>query len=431
MPTHDLSKPDTQTNKAMGASSIRICHLGKYYPPAVGGIETHVRTLAHAQAALNAQVRVICINHLDRDGQDVTWKRFAVTQTVEESDSSVRVTRVGRRASVARLDVCPNLPQVLRDMIHSGTDVLHLHVPNPTMLLILALYPLRIPLVVTYHSDVIKQKVLRMAHRPFERLVFGKAAVLLSDSPTYPDGSIILQRYRDKLAVLPLGVRVDSFLRPTPAAQKHAQQLKTECGQPLWLAVGRLVYYKGLHHAIQALALVPGKLMIVGLGPLERELKQLADQVGVAGRIIWRGKISEEELIGAYHAATALWFASNERSEGFGQVQVEAMASGCPVINTAIPHSGVPWVSKHEETGLTVPINDPAALAAASRRMLNEKGLRDRLASAAREQAAVRFDHRVMAEQSLAIYRHILCRGKPQTELASQLSPTSSELSTV
>jgi len=415
----------------MGASPLRICHLGKYYPPAVGGIETHVRTLAHAQAALNAEVRVICINHLDRNGRDVIWKRFAATETVEELDGSVRVTRVGRRASVARLDVCPRLPHVLRELIHSETDVLHLHVPNPTILLILAALPLRIPLVVTYHSDVIKQKMLEMAHRPFEYLVFGKAAVLLSDSPTYPGGSNILQRYRDKLAVLPLGIQVGSFLRPTLAAQRYSQQLKMECGQPFWLAVGRLVYYKGLHNAIQALASVPGKLMIVGHGPLERELKQLADQVGVAGRIIWRGKLSETELIGAYHAATALWFSSNERSEGFGQVQVEAMASGCPVINTAIPHSSVAWVSKHEETGLTVPMNDPAALAAASHRLLDERGLRDRLASTAREQAAARFDHRMMAERSLAIYRHVLCGTKPQLDLVSHRIPTTSEFSTL
>jgi rhamnosyl/mannosyltransferase len=406
----------TQTSKAMGASSLRICHLGKYYPPAIGGIETHVRTLARAQAALNAEVRVICINHLDRDGQDVTWKRFAATETVEELDSSVRLTRVGRRASVARLDVCPNLPHVLRELIHSETDVLHLHVPNPTILLILAAFPLRIPLVVTYHSDVIKQKVLGMAHRPFEYLVFGKAAILLSDSPTYPDGSIVLQRYRDKLAVLPLGIPVDSFLRPTLTAQEHTQQIKKECGQPLWLAVGRLVYYKGLHNAIKALAFAPGKLMIVGHGPLERELKQLADQVGVAERVIWRGRISEEELIGAYHAATALWLSSNERSEGFGQVQVEAMASGCPVINTAIPHSGVAWVSKHEESGLTVPMNDPVALAAAARRLLDENGLRNRLALAARERAKDRFDHREMAERSLSIYRQVLRRSKPESD---------------
>lgn len=392
----------------MGAESFRICHLGKYYPPAIGGIETHVRTLAHAQAALNAEVSVVCINHLDRVGRDVTWKRLATTQTVEELDSSVRVTRVGRQASVARLDVCPSLPQVLRRVMQSRTDVLHLHVPNPTMLLLLAALPLQIPLVVTYHSDVVRQKFLGMAQRPFEHLVYRRSALLLSDSPTYPRGSPILCRYQDKLEVLPLGIGVDSFLRPSPAAQKHAQQFLKECGQPLWLCVGRLVYYKGLENAIRALASVPGKLMIVGRGPLEAELKSLANQIGVGERVIWRGRVSEEELIGAYHAATAFWFPSNERSEGFGLVQVEAMASGCPVINSDIPHSGVPWVSKHEETGLTIPVNDPDALAAASRRLLKEGKLRDRLASAAREQAVTRFDHRVMAERSMAIYERVL-----------------------
>ena len=86
-----------------------------------------------------------------------------------------------------------------------------------------------------------------------------------------------------------------------------------------------------------------------------------------------------------YLAADAFWFPSNARSEAFGLVQVEAMASGCPVINTAIPHSGVPWVSPHEETGLTVPVDDPAALAAAANRLLTEPGLRDRLGAAGRD----------------------------------------------
>ena len=398
----------------MGNIPLRICHLGKFYPPAAGGIETHVRTLAQAQATLGAHVHVVCVNHLDRNGRDVTWERLAATETVEEWDGSVRVTRVGCRASIARFNVCPGLPRVLAGLMRSGTDLLHLHVPNPTMLLALAALRPRIPLVVTYHSDVVKQKLLGMILRLFEHVVFRRATVLISNSPTYPGGSTILQCYRGKLTVLPMGLSLDPYLRPTPAAWKYAQQLQEKHGKPLWLAVGRLVYYKGLHNAIRALALVPGKLMIVGNGPLESELKRLAEEVGVAERIIWRGRVSEEELIGSYHAATAFWFPSNERSEGYGLVQVEAMASGCPVINTAIPHSGVPWVSKHGETGLTVPVNDPAALAAASRRLLHEPGLRERLAATAREQAVARFDHRLMAERSLEIYRQILCKDRSQ-----------------
>src|SRR5439155_27360750 len=115
----------------------------------------------------------------------------------------------------------------------------------------------------------------------------------------------------------------------------------------------------------RALARVPGRLLVIGEGPALAGLRRLAAARGVADRVVWRGHVGEDELVGAYHAATALWFPSNARSEGFGLVQVEAMASGCPVINTAVPASGVAWVCRHEETGLTVPVGDAAALAAA------------------------------------------------------------------
>jgi rhamnosyl/mannosyltransferase len=130
--------------------------------------------------------------------------------------------------------------------------------------------------------------------------------------------------------------------------------------------------------------------------------------------VAWLGHVTPDELAGAYQAAAALWFPSNARSEGFGLVQVEAMASGCPVINTAVPDSGVSWVSRNEVTGLTVPINDAPALAAATRRLLDEPGLRDRLAAGARRRAADEFGAEVMAERSLEIYR---------TVLAGQLMP--------
>src|SRR5215475_9769999 len=106
---------------------LRVWHLGKFYPPAPGGIETHVQTLARGQAALGAMVRVICINHANRAGRDVTWARYGATRTIEERDGQVEVTRLGRSASVARLDVVPRLPQILRDLQYGDIDVLHLH----------------------------------------------------------------------------------------------------------------------------------------------------------------------------------------------------------------------------------------------------------------------------------------------------------------
>jgi rhamnosyl/mannosyltransferase len=367
-----------------------------------------VRVLARAQAELGIEVRVLCVNHADRNGRDVTWRPFARTATVEEEDGRVHVTRIGRRASLARLDVCPDLPGRLRALERAGTDIFHLHTPNVTMLLAVAAMRPAARLVVTVHSDVVRQQALKLAIRPFEHVVLSRAARILSDSPAYSAGSTLLQRHARKVSVLPLGIDVALFKSPSAGALACGRRLRAAHGTPLWLCVGRLVYYKGLFTALAALARVPGKLVVLGTGPLERALKRRARELGVAERVVFGGRASDDELVGAYHAATALWFPSTARSEGFGLVQVEAMASGCPVINTAIPSSGVPWVSPHEQTGLTVPVNDAAALAGAARRLLEEPGLRDRLAAAGRARAAAEFDQLVMGRRSVALYRETL-----------------------
>jgi rhamnosyl/mannosyltransferase len=218
----------------------------------------------------------------------------------------------------------------------------------------------------------------------------------------------VLQRLGAKVRALPLGLDLTPFLTPTPEVEESTAQLRARLGHPLWLAVGRLVYYKGLTTAIDALAHVPGRLFIIGTGPMDRELRARAVQRRVADRIEWAGYADRAKLLAAYRAATAFWFPSNARSEGFGLAQVEAMASGCPVINTAIPGSGVPWVSRSGETGLTVPPEDPHAFAAASRRLLDEPGLRDRLGKAAVARALREFDDSLMARRSLETYAAVL-----------------------
>src|SRR5262245_50208625 len=116
---------------------IRVCHLGKYYPPAPGGIESHVQTLARAQAGLGAGVSVICVNHENRHGADVNGRPFTATPTIRTWDEAVRLTRLGRRASLARLDICPDLIASISELQPNRHDLIHLHVPNPTMLMAL------------------------------------------------------------------------------------------------------------------------------------------------------------------------------------------------------------------------------------------------------------------------------------------------------
>lgn len=385
--------------------NLRVCHLGKYYPPALGGIETHVHTLVHAQAALGVNVTVACINH-------------EAGPTAVEQDGPVEVLRLRRVGTLAKFDLCPDLGKHLARL---DADLLHVHVPNPTMLLALIQARPRKPVVVTYHSDVIRQRVLGSLFRPIERLAYRQVRAVMTTSPLYPGGSQFLRPYGDMLHVLPHGIDLGAYLDPSPEARAEAERIRAEHGrgEPIWIGAGRHVYYKGFMHAIRALTRVRGRLLLIGEGPDQPALRAEAERLGVADRVVFPGALRHYlDLIPYYLAADAFWFPSNARSEAFGLVQVEAMACGCPVINTAIPHSGVPWVSLHEQTGLTVPLNDPVALADAAQRLLNEPGLRDRLAEGARRRAVEEFDHRVMAQRSLDIYDRVL-RGATVPRLAS------------
>ena len=369
---------------------MRIVHLAKYYAPAVGGIETHVRQLALAQSTQGHDVTVVCINH-------------AAASTHRENDFDVRLIRVGRIGTLARFDFCPAARQEVVAACATDADIIHLHVPNPTMLLTLASIRRGAPIVIGYHSDIVRQKTLGRFLRPFELAVFRRAARIIAASPTYAGGSSLLQRFDWKTETIPYGIDLEPFANPADDALAFADELRERYKRPLWLAVGRMVYYKGFNVAISALADMDGTLLLVGSGPLERDLRRQANDLGVSDRVVFLSRLSQSQLIGAYHAATAFLFPSNARSEAFGLVQVEAMASGCPVINANIPHSGVPWVSQHEVSGLTVPVNDAKSLATAATRLAGDEVLRTRLGASARRRADS-FAHTEMNRQMTEVY---------------------------
>jgi rhamnosyl/mannosyltransferase len=298
------------------------------------------------------------------------------------------------------------------------------------MLLALAAARPRVPLVISHHSDVVRQKKLALALYPFEAWAYRRAAAILAASPAYAKASPRLQRHAARVQVVPYGLDVDRLRQPSPTALEWAARLRAKLGTPLWLTVGRLVYYKGLPTALKALREVPGRLLVIGEGPLAGALRQQSRELGVSERVVFRGRADGDELVGAYQAATALWFPSNARSEAFGLVQVEAMASGCPVINTAVPDSGVAWVSRHEQSGLTVPVDDAAALARGARRLIDEPGLRDRLGSAGRARACQEFDDETMARRTLAVYQASVSASRGRTALRATLAPESEADST-
>jgi rhamnosyl/mannosyltransferase len=294
----------------------------------------------------------------------------------------------------------------VREIRRSDADIIHIHLPNPIAVLayLASGHPGR--LVVTYHSDTVRQKILGALFEPFLHQALRRSSAIIATSPDYRQTSLVLRRYLDRCHVIPYGIELDDFEQRDEAA---AGKLREQYGDRLVISVGRLVYYKGFEYLIRAMKQVQGKLLIVGDGPLRADLEGLAQSLDLGGKVIFAGEIQNKSVIPYYHAADVFALASIARSEAFGIVQIEAMAAGLPVVNTKLD-SGVPFVSLHDRTGLTVPPGDPDALAAAINRLLDAPDLRRSLGAAARTRARQEFNVATMGARTLDLY-HLVMNG--------------------
>lgn len=365
------------------ARRLRLLHVGKYYPPYMGGIETHLQTLCTAIRD-DVDLDVVVAN--------------AGRATVDDVVDGVRVSRVGTAFNLSAAPICPGLVGRIR---RSRADIVHLHHPNPISVVAYLASGHKGRLVVTYHSDIVRQKVLGPAFEPLLERALRRASAIIATSPNYLATSSVLQRHKCRCHVIPYGIDVDDFEGPDESA---VARIREQYGPRLVITVGRLIYYKGFEVLVRAMKNVDGRLLIVGDGPLRASLETLARSTGVEDRVVFLGEIQNREVIPYYHAADLFALASVARSEAFGIVQIEAMASGRPVVNTSLD-SGVPFVSLDGVTGLTVPPRDDNALAVAITRLLDDDGLRTTFGEAGRRRAREEFSVGVMAQRTLDLYR--------------------------
>ena len=367
---------------------MRVLQLGKYYYPYKGGIENHVQVLCN-ELRPHVHVEAVVCNS----------RRASSTDDVD----GVPVTRCFELVKVASTSICPSMPLALSRRHY---DVLHLHFPHPmgVMSYLASRHAHRHAVVVSYHSDIVKQERLLRLYRPFMERVLRRADAIVCATAEYLEGSEILVPHREKCRIIPYGIDCASFER-TPAVEREAAAIRARFGgRPLVLSVGRLVYYKGFEHLVRAMRDVDAELVVVGGGPLLAPLEQTARECGVASRVHFLGEVEGNSLAAYYAASDVYALPSIARSEAFALVQLEAMASGVPVVNTAIARSGVPSVSRDGESGLTVPPADAPALARALTRILGDREMARRFGNAGRARARREFSKEVMAERMLALY---------------------------
>lgn len=370
--------------RASDGARVRVLQIGKFYPPVRGGMETHLQDLCRALSPV-VDVDVI-VGHTRLTG-------------AHDFDGAVRVHRIGTIASFVGASICPRMVSAIRN---TPADIVHLHSPNPTAVLsyLVSRHPGR--LVVTHHSDIIRQRVLKLAYEPVLRRLMARANAIISFSPNYIASSAVLARHRDRCHVIPHGIDPENFLRPDT---EKVAEINHRFGYRIVLAVGRLVYYKGFEYLIRAVAGTNATLLLIGTGPLQAHLDSLTRSLRITDRVHFLGEI--DDITPYYHAARMFALPSTARSEAFGIVQLEAMACGLPVINTQL-ESGVPFVSLDTVTGLTVPPADVVSLRHSIQRLLRDNALHRQFSLAGRERVRTHFTVEKMARHTLRLYEEVL-----------------------
>ncbi|MEM7582506.1 MAG: glycosyltransferase [Acidobacteriota bacterium] len=379
---------------------MHVVHVYKDYPPVMGGIENHVRMLAEGQARRGLRVTVL-----------VTARDYRPSVERENGVAIIRVARLGEIAST------PLSWQLIRRLRGLEADVIHLQFPYPMGEVAALLSRKPRGLVISYQSDIVRQRWLGRLYRPLMHRVLARADRILTSSEAYLWSSKVVSRYAAKTKVVPLGVDLERFAKPSLASVKA---LRYRWPGPLMLFVGRLRYYKGLEYLLEAMARLDATLLIVGRGPMEAQWKRLAAKSEAAQRIRFVGDVSDRELPNYYAAADVFVLPSSQRSEAFGLVQAEAMASGTPVVTTDLG-TGTSFVNRHGETGWVVPAADPISLAKAIERLLKDDNLRHDMGAKAQARARAIFDAEKMVDRVIEVYGEVLAApGKASLGLSDQ-----------
>ena len=280
--------------------------------------------------------------------------------------------------------------------LSAWADILHFHYPWPFGDLLS--FFVKKPYIVTYHSDIVKQRWLKKAYSPLERVFLKRAEKLVATSPSYAQLSSNLRLFKTKTNVIPIGIQ--TFQKPKPPC---LQKMKQRVPYPFTLFVGALRYYKGLHILLQAAPLIRGKVVIAGVGPEEGALK---NQARGLSNVFFFGRVSEEEKAALLSLATSFVFPSHLKSEAFGVALLEAAAAKLPLVSTEIG-TGTSFINQDGETGYVVPPENPQALAEAVNVFFDNQDIRTKMGKAAQSRYQALFTDDKMRANYYDLYEQI------------------------
>jgi glycosyltransferase involved in cell wall biosynthesis len=375
---------------------MRVLHFFKtYYPDSLGGIEQVIRQMCASTSQLGVENEVLTLTR-DRHNALLHFEGHVVRRArldFEIASTGFSLGAIGQLSVLAK-----------------QFDVIHYHFPWPFMDLAHFLARVKKPSVVTYHSDIVRQKHLMKVYQPLKKRFLTSIDHIVATSPNYLASSPVLDKYRHKTSVITYGLDKSIYPQPTP---ELLAQWRQRCGERFFLFVGVLRYYKGLHILLDAIQNCTYPVVIVGAGPIEQELKAHARRLGLQ-HVQFLGALPEIDKVALLQLCYAVAFPSHLRSEAFGISLLEGAMYGKPMISSEIG-TGTSYINSDGETGIVVPPSDPLALRGAMETLWNQPELAAQMGRRAELRYLELFTADKMAERYVALYhdiknRHAKCR---------------------
>jgi rhamnosyl/mannosyltransferase len=352
-----------------------ILQIAKYYYPVEGGIETVTKYLGEGLTTFE-QV-VVCFS---QDG---------ITRL--DTVNGVKVYRIASSMKIASQDIAFSYYHYLKKIIYEEQpDIILLHCPNPFLYPITAkLTPKDVKLVLLWHSDILGKGILYKMVKQFEKVILRKADLILATSPNYIHPSSPIYDYRDKTEVVANGIIKSDFVWRAGDETTIEEVRRKYHHKKIVFFVGRHAAYKGIDYLIEAEKYIQSDCIILigGRGPETERLKAMTH----SERIKFIGRIPNEYLRCYYYASDIFAFTSCTKQEAFGIALAEAMYCGSVPVTFTIEGSGVNWVSVGGETGIEVPLGDVKAYAEAIDRLLTDRDLYMKYATAGKDRVVRMF----------------------------------------
>jgi glycosyltransferase involved in cell wall biosynthesis len=368
---------------------MRVLHFYKTsFPDSMGGVEQVINQIARGANKLGVKTDVLSL----------TTDRFAPTIEIDgyfahRAKLDLQIASTGFSVSAFW-----RFAQLVKK-----ADIVHYHFPWPFMDVVHFATRVTKPTLVTYHSDIIRQNHLLKIYRPLKLKFLSSVDRIVATSPNYLATSNVLKQFKDKVSVIPIGMNKATYPQPAP---DRLQYWREKIGPKFFLFVGVIRYYKGLHILLEAAQGTNYPILIVGAGPIEKELKIQATRLGLQN-IHFLGQLSEEDKVALLTLCYGVVFPSHLRSEAFGISLLEGAMFGKPMISSEIG-TGTSYININGETGLVVPASDPIAFRQAMRFLWENPIVASEMGDRAEQRYLKLFTADQMAASYVDLYKELL-----------------------